>query len=89
MFLFFHQLHVSDTNIKSCNDEHFNKSLVYLKKEKTTKKPESKYYKNDALSLDEIDHQYAEVNPNKAKKIKDASKQGEKKYIKSSYFEVL
>lgn len=60
--------------------------LFTWKRNRTTKKPDSKYYKNDALSLDDIDHQYAEVNANRAKKNKDASKQGEKKIIKVRIF---
>nr|XP_034316262.1 uncharacterized protein LOC117685819 isoform X3 [Crassostrea gigas] len=49
--------------------------VIIVLRKRTTKKPDSKYYKNDALSLDDIDHQYAEVNANRAKKNKDASKQ--------------
>lgn len=56
--------------------------MFVWKRKRRSKKPDSKYYKNDALSLDDIDHQYAEVNANRTKKNKGASKQGEKKLIK-------
>lgn len=41
------------------------------KEKKNAKKSESKYYKNEGLSLDDIDIQYAEVNTNRKRKNKD------------------
>nr|XP_034311976.1 receptor-type tyrosine-protein phosphatase mu isoform X5 [Crassostrea gigas] len=51
--------------------------VIIVLRKRRSKKPDSKYYKNDALSLDDIDHQYAEVNANRTKKNKGASKQEE------------
>lgn len=64
---------------------------LYDKRKRNAQKSESKYYKNEGLSLDDIDMQYAEVNTNRKRKNKDrepSSKRG-RIGIKQNYFLML
>lgn len=54
--------------------------MFFLNRKRSGKKAESKYYKNDALSLDNIDNQYSEVNIDRSKRKKatdETPKQGD------------
>nr|XP_022313079.1 uncharacterized protein LOC111118076 isoform X2 [Crassostrea virginica] len=65
-------------------------AVVIALRRRTRKKPEAKYYKNEALSLDIADQQYAEVNTQRAKKNKEKANKdiedGESKDHASTYY---
>lgn len=44
--------------------------VIIVLRKRPGKKAESKYYKNDTFSLDNIDNQYAEVSIDRSKKKK-------------------